>query len=70
MIRQKVMIMRKSVDWVGQKNKNKQGMDMEIAAYRSDVDIDIRFDDGSFVRNKFLHNFLSGNILHPSYEED
>ena len=52
--------------FVGQTNKAKNGLMMTIIAYRSNLDIDIQFEDGVIVKNKNMNHFRKGNIRHPN----
>ena len=51
---------------VGEVVKANNGMLMEIVAYRSSKDIDIRFEDGTLVCNKAYNSFRAGKINNPS----
>lgn len=50
----------------GLKRKANNGQMMEIIAWRSKVDIDVRFEDGTVVYNKAYTNFLKGSIRNPN----
>lgn len=51
---------------LGEKQLSKTGLWMTIIAYRSNVDIDIQFEDGVIVEHKSYRNFLEGIIKHPN----
>lgn len=53
-------------DRVGEVNRANNGMLMQIVAYRSSKDIDIRFEDGILVCNKAYNSFRAGKINNPS----
>lgn len=50
---------------VGEESLAINGMKMKIIAYRSNVDIDIQFEDGTVVYNKRYSNFKRGSISNP-----
>ena len=59
---------------IGETVKAKNGQMMTIIAYRSAKDIDIRFEDGTVVYNKFYGNFKNGviknNTIHaPNFKD-
>ena len=58
-----VAAMHKS--YIGTRTTAKNGMDMEVIAYRSSTDVDIRFEDGYIAYHKKYSNFLKGEIFHP-----
>lgn len=43
----------------------KNGLKMEVIAYRSCEDIDIKYEDEIIVEHKAFYNFLNGGIGHP-----
>lgn len=47
--------------------KNKEGYSMRLFAWRSYLDVDVIFDDGSIVYNKSYDILQSGAIRHPVY---
>lgn len=53
------------INKVGEVNRAKNGMLMEIIAYRNCNDIDIRFEDGAIVRNRSYRKFKDGKVGHP-----
>jgi hypothetical protein len=55
----------KAMGRVGEVVKAINGMLMEIVAYHSSKDIDIRFEDGTLVYNKSYNNFSIGRIGYP-----
>jgi hypothetical protein len=50
---------------IGEKSKANNGMEMTIIAYRSSADIDVQFEVGVFVKNRFYANFRKGSIRNP-----
>ena len=52
---------------LGERVQSSCGMWMELIAYRRNEDIDVRFDDGTVVRNKTYCNFLRGGIQNPNW---
>ena len=50
---------------VGETNKSRTGLLMTIIVYRSNDDIDIKFEDGYIVKHKTYRNFQEGTIKHP-----
>ena len=59
--------MRK-VDHTGESRINNQGLKMTIVAYRSGHDIDVQFEDGRVVTNKYYGHFVMGKIRNPYYK--
>ena len=60
----------KFIDKTGEIGCNNQGEKITIIAYRSAIDIDIQFEDGTIVYNRRYGNFKNGKIKHPiRYEE-
>ena len=62
--------MAEKIDRLGEHNINTQGMDMEIIRYKNTYDLDIKFSDGTIVKNVQYNNFKKGGILNhniPSY---
>lgn len=51
---------------IGQKAKAKNGQMMEIIEYFSAINITVKFDDGTVVRDKAYSSFLSGDIKNPN----
>lgn len=50
---------------VGETNRSKTGLLMTIIKYRTNIDIDIKFEDGYIVKHKSYRNFREGTIKHP-----
>lgn len=50
---------------IGKTNKNKNGMVMEIIAYRNKSDIDVRFEDGTIAEHRTMDTFRKGNLSYP-----
>ena len=53
---------KKKKDRQGERNLSSYGIGMEIIAYRNANDIDVRFDDGTIVRNKTYDSFRTGRL--------
>lgn len=49
---------------IGETNIASNGQKMTIIAYRSSIDIDIRFEDGTIVTNKTYSAFIKGQVPH------
>ena len=47
----------------------KNGLLATCVAYRSAVDIDIKFEDGTIVEHRTKAQLLNGGILHPKYKK-
>lgn len=45
------------------------GQRARCIAYRTNVDIDVQFEDGTIVKHKQKHSFLIGNIRNPNYNK-
>lgn len=45
------------------------GLDAEIITFRSNQDIDVKFDDGTIVNRQNLQNFMNGIIKHPLFND-
>lgn len=54
---------------IGKEKRAFNGQMMKIKAYRSRIDIDIEFEDGTIVKNKAYSNFLSGYIKNPHIQK-
>ena len=52
--------------YIGLKNRNNAGLEMEIIEYFNDKNITVRFEDGTVVKNKQLGNFKAGEIRNPN----
>lgn len=50
---------------VGEKIQNKQKENIEIIEYRSCMDIDVKFDDGTIITNARYDHFKDGSIWNP-----
>lgn len=50
---------------VGLESVGKCGLKMTVIAYRDKNDLDVRFEDGTVVCHRTLHNFKKGMIGHP-----
>ena len=61
-----VIIMRKLIDRIGNVAIANNGMKMRIIAYRGCHDIDIQFEDGTVIHNKYRRHFLYGKIANPN----
>lgn len=51
---------------LGEVRRNRQGKRMRIIKYRSCMDIDIEFEDGSVTTGRTYSNFCNGRITCPS----
>lgn len=47
-------------DRLGQKVKNRHGVEMEIIEYRKNDDLDIKFESGEIIKHKAYSNFVRG----------
>ncbi len=54
------------IDRTGETKVNNQGLKMMIIAYRNVHDIDVQFEDGSIVLNKYYSSFKNGSIANPN----
>lgn len=54
------------IDRTGETRVNNQGLKMAIVAYRSNVDIDVRFEDGYVKEHTQYSSFTSGMIKNPN----
>ena len=52
---------------LGKMSTMKNGQIATIVVYRNNKDIDVGFEDGTLVRHKQYHNFVSGDIANPNY---
>lgn len=52
---------------VGKKSMSNEGQTMECIAFRSYMDIDVQFEDGTIVTNKQYMHFVSGGIHNPNF---
>lgn len=57
----------KIVDRTGEIRKMVNGQKAEIIAYRTKIDLDVMFEDGTIVKNKKYTNFKRGCIGNPNY---
>ena len=51
---------------IGEENIANNGLSMKIIHWRTRLDIDIQFEDGTVVKNKTYYNFKKGVIGHPN----
>lgn len=54
-----------SMNYIGQKSQATNGQMMEIIKYVKSSNIDVKFEDGTIVRNKTYGAFKNGNIKIP-----
>ena len=54
-----------NASYIGKKMMAKNGLMMEVIAYRGSMDIDVRFEDGYIAEHRKYSNFLTGEIKHP-----
>lgn len=59
---------RMNEEYVGRTSQMKNGQRATIIVFRNGGDIDVRFEDGTIVRHRYLHNFVSGEIRNPNYD--
>lgn len=55
-----------SSKYLGETRVMSCGLDATIITYRNNRNIDVRFSDGSIVRNKHYGNFTRGHVSHPT----
>ena len=55
------------IDRTGETRVNNQGLKMTIVAYRSNMDIDVKFEDSTVVCNLAYHAFRKGQVKHPNF---
>lgn len=56
------------IDRTGESRINNQGLKMTIVEYRNGHDIDVQFEDGKVVTNKYYGHFVMGKIRNPYYK--
>ena len=56
----------KETNKIGETNVAKNGMSIEIIAYRGDKDIDVKFENGTIVKGKTYLSFKRGTISLPT----
>lgn len=59
-----------AIDHTGEKNTNSDGLEMEIVNYRSTRSLDVRFADGTIVKNRTYNSFKNGQIEHPNKKQE
>lgn len=52
-------------DRVGEKGINNQGLKMVIIAYRSAIDMDIKFENGYIAKGVYYRSFIDGKVYNP-----
>lgn len=57
------------IDRTGETSMSNDGQKMTIVVYRSAVDIDIMFEDGTIVEHRTYHFFKKGKIKNPNYSK-
>lgn len=50
---------------LGETSISKNGMVISLIAYKGNLDVDVKFEDGTIVKNKSYYDFKSGNIDYP-----
>lgn len=55
----------KGMKSLGRKNRNQNGMMMEIVGYRNKSDIDVRFEDGAIAEHCTMRSFTKGCLSYP-----
>ena len=58
--------MASKIDRVGETRVMKCGMEATIIRYGGATDIDVRFEDGTVVKNRWYGNFKKGEIANPN----
>lgn len=58
--------MRKQIDRIGETRIMNCGMKATIIKYRTCLDIDIQFEDGTIVKHRTYDNFKKGTISNPN----
>ena len=58
--------MAAKIDRLGETRMMKCGMKATIIRYGSATDIDVRFEDGTVVKNRWYGNFKKGEIANPN----
>ena len=58
--------MASKIDRVGETRVMKCGMEAIIIRYGGATDIDVRFEDGTVVKNRWYGNFKKGEIANPN----
>lgn len=51
---------------IGEKHRQKCGLEVEIIAYRNNQDVNVRFTDGTIIEHRTYTDFKRGNICHPN----
>lgn len=54
---------------IGEEMTATNGQKMKIIDYRSAIDIDVQFEDGTVVKNKQYASFKKGSILNPNFAQ-
>ena len=62
------MNIKSTKNHIGETNIAKNGLKMTIIAYKNIQDIDIQFEDGTIVYNKYYSSFRKGQIKHPDID--
>ena len=62
-------IIQKDSDRIGEVKKANNGQKMTIIEYRNVLDIDIKFEDGTVVKNKQYWNFAAGAVENPNFRK-
>lgn len=52
---------------LGETSINTQGYEMKVIEYRNANDIDIKFSDGTIIKNREYDNFIKGLIFNPNW---
>ena len=61
--------MASKIDRVGETRVMKCGMEAIIIRYGGATDIDVRFEDGTVVKNRWYGNFKKGEIANPNVKD-
>lgn len=62
------MNIKSAKNHIGETNIAKNGLKMTIIAYKNIQDIDVQFEDGTIVYNKYYSSFKKGQIKHPNID--
>ncbi len=57
------LLTQKKISFLNKETENVQGQKMKIVKYKDDFNIDVEFDDGSYMKNTSIHAFKQGNVV-------
>ena len=58
----------KFIDRTGEKHMTNEGYEAEIIEYRKAIDLDIKFSDGTILKNIHYGNLIKGTVGHPYHK--